>query len=224
MLENFTQLTCDEQFLMETFMTIENTLEERGCRYGDFKTHAEITQAIKRAMMESPNWENITDSMREALEMIAHKIGRILNGDPKYIDSWHDIIGYARLVEQELELCETLSEQFSEQLASKIVGAFNKPPETLEIPSHTTVCIPSIKTPCHIKVGDWVEVDDDPEPWITPYAGFKAEVYATQIDFSTGKTTVSLPHPNSFNDYLTLPIEAVKLISKPAGGIPIPSQ
>jgi len=38
-------------------------------------------------------------SHREALEMIAHKIGRILNGDPNYADSWHDIAGYAKLAE-----------------------------------------------------------------------------------------------------------------------------
>ena len=30
------------------------------------------------------------------------EIGRILNGDPDYADSWHDIIGYTRLVEVRL--------------------------------------------------------------------------------------------------------------------------
>ena len=30
--------------------------------------------------------------------MIAHKIGRILNGDPNYLDSWIDIVGYAQLI------------------------------------------------------------------------------------------------------------------------------
>lgn len=34
--------------------------------------------------------------------MQAHKQARILNGDPNYADSWHDIAGYATLVEQEL--------------------------------------------------------------------------------------------------------------------------
>jgi hypothetical protein len=53
-------------------------------------------------MRDSPNWGDLTDDKREALEMIAHKIGRILNGDPEYKDSWHDIIGYARLVEDTL--------------------------------------------------------------------------------------------------------------------------
>ena len=34
--------------------------------------------------------------------MIFHKIGRIVNGDPNYADSWHDIAGYAKLVEDRL--------------------------------------------------------------------------------------------------------------------------
>lgn len=82
--------------------SVVNTLAERGTRYGDFPTHATITQNIKRSYVESPNWETLPDSMKESLEMIAHKIGRILNGDPTYADSWHDIAGYATLIEQEL--------------------------------------------------------------------------------------------------------------------------
>ena len=35
--------------------------------------------------------------------MICHKIGRILNGDPDYGDSWRDIAGYALLVADRLE-------------------------------------------------------------------------------------------------------------------------
>jgi hypothetical protein len=81
---------------------ISTTLEERGRRYGDFKEHARITQAIKDAMVNSPNWHGLRPSMKEALEMTAHKIGRILNGDPTFHDSWHDINGYIKLVADEL--------------------------------------------------------------------------------------------------------------------------
>lgn len=35
--------------------------------------------------------------------MIAHKIARILNGDPDYDDSWVDIAGYATLVVKKLK-------------------------------------------------------------------------------------------------------------------------
>lgn len=82
---------------------IDATLEQRGNRYGVFTGHAKITQAIKKAMADSPNWAALPDDMKEALEMTAHKIGRILNGDPCYEDSWHDIGGYTRLVEQRLQ-------------------------------------------------------------------------------------------------------------------------
>ena len=82
---------------------IDSTLNERGNRYGEFAGHANVTQNLKRAMGQHPGWHDLKNDQREALEMVAHKIGRILNGDPNYIDSWHDIIGYARLVEQRLE-------------------------------------------------------------------------------------------------------------------------
>lgn len=81
---------------------IADTLAERGSRYGDFAEHARITQAIKAAMVDSPNWASLPPDMREALEMNAHKVGRILNGDPNYHDSWHDIIGYTKLVADRL--------------------------------------------------------------------------------------------------------------------------
>jgi hypothetical protein len=77
---------------------IDTTLAERGSRYGRFVDHARITQNIKRAMQDSPNWAGLSDDKKEGLEMVAHKIGRILNGDPEYHDSWHDIIGYTKLV------------------------------------------------------------------------------------------------------------------------------
>jgi hypothetical protein len=81
---------------------ISATLAERGGRYGAFCGTAKIIQDLKRAMHASPNWQNLNDRQREALEMVAHKIGRILNGDPNYHDSWHDIVGYATLVADEL--------------------------------------------------------------------------------------------------------------------------
>ena len=82
---------------------VSETLKERGSRYGAFKSHAEITQELKTVMQNTPAWRHrLQPSHKEALEMIAHKIGRILNGDPNYADSWHDIAGYAKLVEDEI--------------------------------------------------------------------------------------------------------------------------
>ena len=83
-------------------MDIDKTLDQRGDRYGDFGGHARITQELKQAMGCSRNWDALSHDKKDCLEMVAHKIGRILNGDPEYHDSWHDIIGYVRLVEQTL--------------------------------------------------------------------------------------------------------------------------
>lgn len=84
---------------------IEKTLEERGNRYGTFTGHAEVTQGLKRFMANELAKRNkvLADDQWEALEMVAHKIGRIINGDPDYADSWIDIAGYAKLVADRLE-------------------------------------------------------------------------------------------------------------------------
>jgi len=86
-------------------MDIETTLAERGKRYGNFKDHARITQSIKVAM-NNGGWDDLSPDKKEALEMIAHKIGRILAGDPEYHDNWHDISGYATLVANVLTACK----------------------------------------------------------------------------------------------------------------------
>lgn len=57
---------------------------------------------LKDVMHEVDGWNNLTASQKEALDMIQHKIGRILNGDPTYDDNWKDIAGYATLVAEEL--------------------------------------------------------------------------------------------------------------------------
>lgn len=81
---------------------ISNTLNARNERYGAFSGQAAITQAIKNLMRQSPRWNDLDSDMAEALDMIQHKIARILNGDPRYADSWHDIAGYATLVDKRL--------------------------------------------------------------------------------------------------------------------------
>lgn len=83
-------------------MTITDTLAERSRRYGSFDKHAELAQELKLVMQANPKWFELADDQREALDMIQHKIARILNGDPNYPDNWHDIAGYATLVDDRL--------------------------------------------------------------------------------------------------------------------------
>lgn len=96
--------------------TLDNVLDERGSRYGKFDGHSMISQTLKLVMQGGAksldnkgeivqvetNWHTLSPSQKEALEMIVHKMGRILNGDPTYDDSWVDIAGYSQLVVDEL--------------------------------------------------------------------------------------------------------------------------
>ena len=49
-----------------------------------------------------PAWSKLTATQKQALTVMADKIARILSGDPDYADNWHDIQGYAKLVEDRL--------------------------------------------------------------------------------------------------------------------------
>lgn len=80
---------------------VNTLLAEREERYGSFAGHAAIAQDLKDVLHEAPKWPLLNAAQKEALEMVCHKIARVLNGDPDYIDNWTDIAGYAVLAEQE---------------------------------------------------------------------------------------------------------------------------
>jgi hypothetical protein len=79
------------------------TLNARAQTHGDYSQHAEVTQALKRVMHGAPNWGRLSPAHAEALDMVAHKIGRILAGDPNTHDHWHDLAGYATLAANRVE-------------------------------------------------------------------------------------------------------------------------
>ncbi len=84
-------------------MHIDNILQERGERYGRFEDNAATSQALKKVMKKSPNWEKLSDAQKEGLEMIQHKIARMLHGDHLYLDSVLDIVGYSTLIKEAME-------------------------------------------------------------------------------------------------------------------------
>ena len=87
--------------MSEQGIDVGSVLEERGKRYGKFEDHAVISQQFK-AVLGAHSDNNLAPDQREALSMICHKIARIINGDPDYVDSWVDIAGYAQLVADRL--------------------------------------------------------------------------------------------------------------------------
>ena len=95
----------DEREVVGEETDIDGTLDERAQDYGKFKDGAALMQAIKRTLADHARMHNKTfsDDQWEALEMIVHKIGRIVNGNPDKVDHWVDIAGYAKLVADRLQ-------------------------------------------------------------------------------------------------------------------------
>lgn len=86
-------------------LVVDETLDERAKDYGTFKDGAALMQGIKRLLADHAAKHNktFTDDQWEALEMIVHKMARIVNGNPDKVDSWVDIAGYATLVADRLQ-------------------------------------------------------------------------------------------------------------------------
>jgi len=82
--------------------SVDAVLEERGKDYGDYASKAQFIQGVKHLMRASPSWEAMDADMRESMEMIAHKMGRVLYGDSTHKDNFVDIAGYAKLVADRL--------------------------------------------------------------------------------------------------------------------------
>ena len=83
---------------------LASLIAERTKNYGEFYPIAEASQELKSAVKHYVYERDLklAPDQTEALDMICHKMARIINGDPDYIDSWDDIAGYARLVADRL--------------------------------------------------------------------------------------------------------------------------
>lgn len=78
-------------------------IDEREKTHGSFMATASKAQQLKDAMRGGKNWEELDDMQREALQMIATKIARILEGCHDEVDHWRDLSGYSQLVVRELD-------------------------------------------------------------------------------------------------------------------------
>lgn len=76
-----------------------NIQKQRSDQYGGMDAVAATSQAMLRAVhaAQSGNCRKLTDCQMEAVTMVLHKISRIVNGDPTYLDSWVDASSYLDL-------------------------------------------------------------------------------------------------------------------------------
>jgi hypothetical protein len=83
-------------------MDVAKLTEERGKVHGDFNDVSNIAQELKNVLTHGRQYEELSDLHREGLEMIVHKIARIVSGDPNHHDHWDDISGYAHIVSKRI--------------------------------------------------------------------------------------------------------------------------
>ena len=82
---------------------VEDILKERGKTYGTFMDNAQLGQELKAVIRNHPKWIYLAADQKQMIDVIFDKISRLCTGDPKYIDNYVDIEGYARLVRERLE-------------------------------------------------------------------------------------------------------------------------
>ena len=80
---------------------VSNTLEERGETYGDYTGGIKFRTELKKliyARYESVHNKPMTREQEEYFSDVIMKISR-LAVSPEHKDSWHDLAGYALLME-----------------------------------------------------------------------------------------------------------------------------
>lgn len=111
--------------------SIETLLAEREKTHGDYASVARVTQSIKRVMEVEPSYEELSDEHKQALEMIVHKIGRVIAGDPNIPDHWDDIAGYAKLASQAVDTNEPILDLIDQDRRLSDMAMFAEEPMVL---------------------------------------------------------------------------------------------
>jgi len=74
---------------------MSTVVPDRDHQHGGMEAVGYVAQGIKRAMRLSRNWDRLSPGRQEALDMVAHKIARVLSGaDPHDPQHWEDLAGY----------------------------------------------------------------------------------------------------------------------------------
>lgn len=77
---------------------IDNVLLQRKNTHGNFIDTCATTQQLMQVLYAGSTFHLCSAPQVESLHMIAHKLARIVNGDPNFEDHWIDIEGYSKLV------------------------------------------------------------------------------------------------------------------------------
>lgn len=106
---------------MNDTTVVSGLLDQRGRTHGSFDDNARVAQSIRLLFRSELGWACMSAVQREALDMIACKLSRILSGQPGHQDHWDDVAGYATLVSQRCEPISTtdVSAQFDAEFMAR---------------------------------------------------------------------------------------------------------
>lgn len=78
-------------------MNPQELTQERQSTHGDWVLQSQCSYGLKNCVRSYAGFTSLTPSQQEAIDMILHKVSRIVNGNPNFPDHWDDIQGYAHL-------------------------------------------------------------------------------------------------------------------------------
>lgn len=78
-------------------------LDSRLKTHGEYSKFAEAEQTLQTAMRKTEGFQKLSLTQISVLNMIQHKVARILSGSPDHLDHWRDIQGYAQRALDELQ-------------------------------------------------------------------------------------------------------------------------
>lgn len=82
---------------------VQLVVSARDSSYGGFSGISKTCQSFKDLARNCPSWSSLAPCEKEGIDMIFHKITRILYAPNKIRDSWVDIGGYVRATLQALD-------------------------------------------------------------------------------------------------------------------------
>ena len=88
-------------------MSMQEMLSDRAKVHGDWAENADIAQRIKDALHSGSSWPRMAPYMREACDLIALKLSRLVSGDWTYDDHIRDIAGYAIRAAESLDAAKS---------------------------------------------------------------------------------------------------------------------
>ena len=142
---------------------LSKTLADRQKTHGDFQQVAKVAESL----MNNIEFQRLSASQSFAVRMIVGKLARIVCGNPNEPDHWHDIAGYAALVENELN---------NHRIKSMTYQDYKR--DLISIIGSSSTKIVDCKPHSDWDVRLLIDVDflDSGSDWIEDYVNFAADI------------------------------------------------